>query len=118
MMNALFGFDPPFRSAKVLAHARGQKCTLRFEGICCGDTETTVSCHIRDRHKGMGTKASDHSSVHGCFTCHAYLDQGTAYSDLGGEVYYQILLRALLETYEVLIQDDIIKFPHDRPRKK
>lgn len=116
-MIGLFQHEPPFRSRKVLDHARGQKCTLRFR-VCNHDPATTVSCHIRDRHKGMGTKASDSSICFGCSECHAYLDEGKALEDLGEAAVLRVVLRAMQETLEILIQDEVIGWPHDKPRSR
>ena len=107
----------PFRSAKVLRHAKGQPCTLRFPGICNGGGETTVACHIRDAHKGMGQKASDHSIVFGCAACHRYLDEQTWRRLLTeADVNYHVIA-ALQETWAILIRDGIIVFPHDVHRE-
>lgn len=112
-------FAAPFRSQKIRDSARGHPCTLNLPGICIGGTETTVLCHIRDRHKGMGQKASDHSAVYGCFACHAYIDvqHGTRprLSDL--EVATAILV-ALQTTWEIMISEGVIKFPHDAPKER
>ncbi len=106
-------FEPPFRSKRVLEHARGQPCTLKFPGVCNHDPETTVSAHIRDRHKGMAQKASDHSIVFSCSKCHTFLDEHWFDIDPGIVLWH--VVRALQLTYEILIRDGIIGFPHDNP---
>lgn len=60
--------------------ARGEECTLRFPGICNGDTQTTVWCHSNraEDGKGMGLKARDEEGCYGCSACHAWLDGGYA----------------------------------------
>lgn len=110
----------PFRSRKVLDHARGQRCTLRFPFICNGNPETVVSCHIRDDHKGMGIKASDSSIAFGCSSCHRYLDEefpkvspDSSEHRLG----LMQIIRGLQRTLEILIADEVIGFPHDPPPK-
>lgn len=104
---------PLVRSTKILRHAKGQPCTLRFPGICNGNPETTVACHIRDRHKGMGQKASDYSVVFGCSDCHRYLDEHVcADADELLEMTAHIV-RGLQETWGVLIRDGIIVVPQD-----
>ncbi len=107
----------PFRSRKVLAHAKGQPCTLRFPGICFGDNETTVPAHIRDRHKGMGVKASDHSIAFACNLCHNYLDIGHGTKPRITEAsMLRCVIGGMQETWAILIADGIIVFPHDAPR--
>lgn len=110
-------FEPPFRSKKVLAHARGQPCTLRLPGICNGNRETTVSCHVRDRHKGGAIRSSDSSIVFGCSACHNYLDEHWFDGRVSRIVLLECVIRALQETLEILIRDEIIGWPHDRSRR-
>lgn len=64
--------------------AKGEECTLRFPGICNGDTETTVWCHANsyDAGKGMGLKSRDEEGCYGCFACHAHLDGGYANTEM------------------------------------
>lgn len=105
----------PIRSSKILRHARGQPCCLRFDGVCNYDPETTVACHIRDGHKGMGNKASDTSIIFGCSACHAHLDlSGGWQSDVAYFAPY--VIRGLQETLEILIRDSVIIVPQDKPR--
>jgi hypothetical protein len=61
------------RSPKYLAGSRGAPCALQLPG-CTGDAETTVPCHIRDRHTGRSVKASDLSVADGCHHCHEIFD--------------------------------------------
>ena len=56
--------------------ARGEECTLRFDGVCQRGTDTTVLCHsnrLADG-KGMGIKAPDSCAAFGCYACHSVLD--------------------------------------------
>ena len=103
--------DPPYRSRKVLDHARGQPCTLRF-ACCSRNPEQTVACHIRDRHKSMGRKSSDTSIVFGCAECHRFLDEHWFEADAA--LVQSHVIRAMQETFEILIRDGIVIFPHDR----
>lgn len=105
-----FSVIPPIRSTKLRNHARGQPCTLRFEG-CDGGGETTVLAHIRDRHKGFGQKASDLSGCYACFSCHTKLD--TEFHGLSPADFYFHQLRALQETLEILVADKVIIVPQD-----
>lgn len=105
-----FNVIPPIRSTKLRKHAKGQPCTLRFEG-CDGGGETTVLAHIRDRHKGMGVKASDLSACYSCYSCHSRLD--SEFHKLDPADFYFHQLRALQETLEILVADGIIVVPQD-----
>lgn len=110
---------PPFRSAKVTGHAKGQPCTLRLPGVCAFDSETTVFAHIRDRHKGMGQKASDHSGVFACWKCHLYIDEWHGTQPQFSDAFLaECIISALQETWSILIRDGVIGFPHDAPRQR
>lgn len=63
------------RSALYLAGSRGETCKLRIAGVCRGETETVVPCHVRDRHTGRSIKASDLSVIDGCQRCHDVFDR-------------------------------------------
>lgn len=102
----------PIRSQKVLRAARGQPCTLRFLGAGCdGGGETTVPCHIRDRHKGTGIKASDLSMAFGCFNCHRYLDQGRGQAMSREDAL--CVIRGLQETLQILVDLGVVVVPAD-----
>ncbi len=100
-------------SEKYLRGSKGQPCSMRIPGHCVGGTETTVPAHIRDRHKGGGTKASDISVANACFGCHRAFDQGL----LTNEEWLVYALRGLQETLEQRIEAGLLIFPHDAPKK-
>ncbi len=55
--------------------ARGRPCQLRFSGVCNGNKETTVLCHLRRSGiAGMGEKVPDLVAIIGCSNCHRFLD--------------------------------------------
>lgn len=109
----------PIRSDAILKAAKGKPCTLRFPGICNHDPATTVAAHVRDRFKGGAIKASDHSSVHACYACHSYLDEGhgTAHRMSDADLYLAII-GALQETWLTLIHDGIIQVPQNKPKAR
>lgn len=48
---------------------------IRQPGICNGNPETTVLCHLRMVGlTGMGMKANDLLGAWGCSSCHTYCD--------------------------------------------
>ncbi|MCW5720755.1 MAG: DUF1364 family protein [Devosia sp.] len=105
---------PPIRSRKVLDYARGQPCCFRFPGVCNGNWETTVSCHIHDRHRGMGTKASDISIIFGCSSCHDLADgRRPRPSNISEEDVLRTIIRGLQETWEALVHGRVINVPLD-----
>jgi hypothetical protein len=107
----------PIRSKKVLASAQGQPCTLRFLDVCNGDPATTIPAHVRDRFKGMGTKASDLSMVYACSDCHRYLDEGVGRWGASAHLKIEVLeavVRGLQETLHSMVERDVIIAPQDR----
>lgn len=102
----------PIRSKKILAHAKGQNCTLRLE-VCNHDPETVVFCHLNLGAAGKGTsqKAHDVLGFFGCFQCHKAYDQQAGRDRLSADV-----LRAMCETWAILIRDGIIVIPEDKPK--
>jgi hypothetical protein len=70
----------PHRNRALLDMARDRPCLLRVDGVCNGDTATTVACHsnLWIHGKAGARKADDQYSVWGCIACHRWLDQGKA----------------------------------------
>jgi hypothetical protein len=70
----------PKRNRALLDMAQGRRCLLRIDGVCTGDTATTVACHsnLSIHGKAGARKADDCYSVWGCMACHRWLDQGDA----------------------------------------
>ncbi len=104
------------RSRAILDHAKGQPCQLQLPGICCGDNETTVFCHLNgaDFGKGAVIKAHDIAGFFGCWRCHNAFDlhtHGLSYAELG-----RFVLRAVVSTWVILINDNVIKVPQDKPK--
>ena len=65
----------PYRNKKILEAARGEECTLNFDG-CNYDPATTVFAHLNESWagKGMGQKADDCAGAFMCSACHAAYD--------------------------------------------
>ena len=104
------------RSRANLNHAQGQPCQMQFPGICCGENETTVFCHLNgaDFGKGMGMKAHDIAGFFGCWRCHNAFDlatHGLSAAELG-----RFVLRAVIGTWVILVNDEVIKVPQDKPK--
>lgn len=106
----------PIRSRAYLDGARGERCKLRIVGVCTGEVETTVACHVRDQHFGMAVKASDLAVVDGCFACHAKFD-GRAGEPLPREEWLFYALRGVLETMENRARRGIVHLPVDKLRR-
>lgn len=104
------------RSKKVLNHARGQSCQLALPGICNHNPETTVFCHLNGPvfGKGMGLKAHDIAGFFGCAECHIYYDRGhRTLPKIADLALQQALLKAVVNTWVILINDGVIFVPQD-----
>jgi hypothetical protein len=65
-----------YRNKKLLASAQGKDCQLRIPGVCNGNPETVVWCHLNGQEygKGMGHKSHDLFGFYGCSNCHDLYD--------------------------------------------
>ena len=59
--------------------ARGRECQIRIPGICNGNPETTVLCHLNGG--GMALKQPDIFGAFGCSSCHDEVDRRTRITD-------------------------------------
>lgn len=97
----------PVRSQKLRNSARGQECTLRLPGICCGDPATTVLAHLPFGGRGISRKAGDTHAVYSCAACHDHLD-GRTKARISREELYECCLRGLAETHQRMVDEGLI----------
>ncbi len=85
------------KSTKLRKSAKGEACTLRIPGVCNGNPETTVLCHISiPGMSGMAMKPIDMHGLYGCSECHRHLDDRSSWNRI--ELSWFHVLRALFET--------------------
>lgn len=90
--------------------ARDRECLIRIPGVCNGDRETTVLCHIRMIGvSGGGLKAPDLLGAHGCSACHAVVD-GQTKSEYGPGERRLLLLEGMARTQAWLIATDKVRW--------
>lgn len=96
------------RSQKLRDSARGEDCTFQIPGVCNGNPETVVLCHLPDESHGMGRKSDDICSAYGCDQCHAAIDRRikSELTDYGFVYYAQ---RAMVRTWRRMIEKGLIK---------
>jgi hypothetical protein len=83
--------------------ARGRPCMIRMPGVCNGNPETTVLCHLRMAGiTGMSLKANDLLGAWGCSECHRYVDT----HGIDGRT---ALLEGMARTQAVLIKEGRIE---------
>lgn len=97
------------RSQKLRDSAQGEECTLQFPGVCNGNSETTVLCHLPDESHGMSRKSDDLATVYGCSNCHDLVD-GRHYSRVRAALDLEwFLRRAMVRTWRRMIEKGLIK---------
>lgn len=106
----------PIRSRKLLDSAKGQPCDLQIPGICNHDPATTVSCHVRDESFGMGVKADDQSTFHGCSACHRFWDTGAYLGKMSEADMLRLVLRAIQRTMRNRIERGFMRIDLDKPK--
>jgi hypothetical protein len=100
--------------SKIRKAAQGRECQIRIPGICNGNPETTVLCHLPGG--GMGAKQNDLFASFGCSDCHAYVDGGfssdTTYlydPGITGEIVSLYHHEGVIRTQEILLKEGLIK---------
>ena len=101
--------DNPVRSKKLRDSARGRECTLRLPGVCNGDPETSVLCHLPFGKRGVASKVSDDHSVVACSACHDQLD-ARALPKVSQAELYECIIRAIAETHAIWRQEGLVKY--------
>lgn len=89
--------------------AKGQPCRLRIPGVCNGNPETVVLCHIRRGFYGGSIKPRDIIAVAGCADCHDVLD-GRRKSQYERTELDAMTLRALCEQLDYWSRCGIVKW--------
>lgn len=89
--------------------AKGRECQIRIPGVCNGNNETVVLCHI---HKpsisgGTGLKANDLLAAWGCSACHDVVDMRVV-GDISDDDVLISFFEAIFRTQSKLIDEGII----------
>lgn len=97
------------RSDKLRKSAKGEECTFQICGICNGDPETTVLCHLPDESHGGSRKSDDHCSAYGCSNCHDAIDGRINYYQMADSEVTWYIHRAMVRTWRRMIEKGLIK---------
>lgn len=90
-------------------YARGKDCTIRIPGICNGNSETSVWCHLRMIGiSGGSLKSPDVLGAIGCSACHDVVDNRAASYAFTYEQRRHYLLEGMARTQYRLIQEGIL----------
>ena len=90
--------------SKLRKYARDKECQIRLEGICNGNSETVVLCHLNGG--GMGAKVDDRHGAHGCSSCHDEVDRRTR--NLESDFVKIALLEGVIRTQDLLIREGLM----------
>jgi hypothetical protein len=91
--------------SRLRKEARGRECQIRAPGVCNGDPDTVVLCHVRMIGiSGMGHKANDLLGAHGCGSCHSLVDGQGGYM-FTKEERRLLLLEGVIRTIAILIDE-------------
>lgn len=97
-------------SAKLRKSARGEECTLQIPGVCNGNPETTVLCHLDVlSESGMGFKCSDLSAAYGCSDCHDAVDGRVLVKGFAPEDFWSHAARGIVRTHIRMIETGVLK---------
>ena len=90
--------------------ARGEECMIRVPGVCNGNSETTVLCHLRmSGISGAGMKSPDLLASLGCGPCHDFVD-GRSNPNNTAEYRRMLLLEGMARTQAYWIYRGFVKW--------
>ncbi len=89
-------------------YAAGQPCLIVEDGVCNGNTETTVLAHWRQVGiSGGGMKAPDLLAAFACSACHDFVD-GRSHFHVNRAVRELAHLRGIMRTQSLLIERGLV----------
>lgn len=94
------------KSKALRDSARGRDCTFQIMGVCNGNPETVVLCHLPDESHGMGLKSDDISAAFGCSDCHNAIDRRTGGLSKDDREWY--MRRAQTRTLRIWIEEGLV----------
>lgn len=96
------------RSKKLRDSSRGKPCTFQIAGVCNGNWETTVPCHLPDESHGMALKSTDLAIADGCSACHDVVDGRVRCKEFEKHRDFY-LRRAMVRTWGRWVDEELIK---------
>lgn len=95
------------KKTKLRDSARGRECQIRIPGVCSGNPETTVLCHLPGG--GMGRKQPDLFAAFGCSECHACADGHILPRPFPEHVIRRYLLDGVIRTQQIWLDEGLIE---------
>lgn len=96
------------RSERMRRSARGEECTFQIPGVCNGNPETTVLCHLPDESHGMAMKSDDLSAAYGCSSCHDAIDRRVSNAGWDSENSEWYMRRAQTRTLRRMVEIGVL----------
>ena len=93
------------KMSKLRKSAKGRECQIRIPGVCNGNPETVVLCHLPGG--GMGAKTHDMFGAFGCHACHDVVD-GRARCNESVDMLDIYFLEAVIRTQEIWLEEGLI----------
>ena len=97
------------KMTKLRKSAEGRECQIRVDGVCNGNPETVVLCHLGGA--GMGRKQPDLLGAFGCSACHAWVDGGYSVDPLGRgpNVAKRLFYEGIFRTQQIWLSEGLVK---------
>jgi hypothetical protein len=93
--------------------ARGRECQIRIPGVCNGNSETVVLCHLNNKRLfgvGTGQKVPDIFGAWGCSACHDLVDfRIKQHPDMSPNVANVYFYEGVFRTQNILLSEDKLK---------
>ena len=92
--------------------AKGRECQIRIPGVCNGNNETVVLCHLNNKRLfgvGTGQKVPDMFGAWACSACHDHVD-GRGNISLHDKFTKDLLhMEGVFRTQNVLLSENKLK---------
>jgi len=95
------------RKHPLREHARGKPCQIQIFGVCNGNPETTVLCHLPSG--SMGMKADDIHAAIGCNACHDAVDGRRSVMGYTPNEVTMLFLEGVIRTQKLWIKEGLLK---------
>ena len=87
--------------------AKGRECTIRLPGVCNGNSETVVLCHLNNKRLfgvGTGQKVPDMFGAWGCSACHDVVD-GRKNAHFCEDIIREMFYEGVFRTQNILLKE-------------
>ena len=102
------------QKSKLKNEAKGRECTIRIPGVCSGNRETVVLCHLNNKRLfgvGTGQKVPDLFGAWGCSACHDVVDGRRGNPDeCDQQLMLELIYEGVFRTQSILLKEEKIKF--------